>query len=137
MLGKIVNELFINNQQQTNDQLDETNEANHNNKSIYTRYPNIYKYEADHYDRKWLTENSIIKRKNLKCYILVLSEAEELITNSPSSFHLDLTNNNNSSSEKSDKQVVNRDVLIKKLKPFNLPDSILYKLNKHYSKLKN
>ena len=58
---KNVNEIFF--QQLSNNENVTTNETH---KSIYSKYPNIFKYEADAADRQWLTENSIIKRKNIK-----------------------------------------------------------------------
>lgn len=64
VLGKNVNEIFIAN--------------NINTKSIYSQFPNLFKYEADNEDRLWLFENSIIERKNFKCFIYLQSEITDL-----------------------------------------------------------
>ena len=131
VLGKNVNEIFF--QQLSNNENVTTNETH---KSIYSKYPNIFKYEADAADRQWLTENSIIKRKNIKCFILIFNEIEELFAN------IKLEKNANGNEQNHDKAESNCNgisgrletnaFLLKKLKTFNLPDPILYKLNRQY-----
>ena len=125
VLGKNVNELFF---QQLSNENANTNETH---KSIYSKYPKLFKYEADTNDRQWLTENSIIKRKNIKCFILIFSEIEELFSN------LKFENNDafieaNSNASPTSKLFESNAVLSKNLKTFNLPDTILYKLNRQY-----
>ncbi len=129
VLGKNVNDIFF--QHISNNENMSTNETH---KSIYSKYPNVFKYEADAADRQWLTENSIIKRKNIKCFILLFSEIEELLAE----IKFGKNENDNEQNDKkaesntSNSRVESNALLLKKLKSFNLPDAILYKLNRQY-----
>ena len=130
LLGKNVNDIFFEQSQNANNS-DYVSSNENNHKSIYSTYPSLFKYEADATDRQWLTEHSIIKRKNLKCFILLFSEIEELFAN----FKLDKADNNElDCDEKPSSNTSNssNNVLYKKLKPFSLPETILYKVNKQY-----
>jgi hypothetical protein len=80
---------------------------NVNNKSIYTKCPHLFRYNADRDDRIWLADNNIIVKKNYKCYILILDEVENLFDN----LKFDFTKNN-------------------EFKSFMLPDSIIKKLQR-------
>jgi len=140
VLGKTVNEIFLRHPQlnQVNIDLNNNNHSNNpncfpnanadevelnenssNHKSIYTKYPNLFRYEADQSDRQWLNENRIIKRKNLKCYLLLFEEIGQLFSNTNSQ---DLANDEFSFES-----------ISQQLKTFTLPDSILFKINKSYA----
>jgi hypothetical protein len=129
VLGKNVNDIFF--QHISNNENMSTNETH---KSIYSKYPNVFKYEADAADRQWLTENSIIKRKNIKCFILIFNEIEELLAE----IKFGKNENENEQNDKktdcnnSNSRVESNALLLEKLKSFNLPDAILYKLNRQY-----
>jgi hypothetical protein len=139
VLGKTVNEIFLrhphlnqtssdptnkivntNSNSFLNENVDEVdfNENNTNYKSIYAKYPNLFRYEADQSDRQWLNENHIIKRKNFKCYLLLFDEIEQLFLN---------TNNQESANDE-----ISFELISQQLKTFTLPESILFKINKSY-----
>jgi hypothetical protein len=122
-------------------------------KSIYSRYPQLFRYEADQHDRHWLNENSIIKRKNLKCYLLAYDEIEELFRTvfkdddsatddcrpgagiedsaaSKKSVEENDDENENDSESECNRSTITRQEFNKCLSPFTLPDFILYKLNR-------
>lgn len=142
---------------------------NNQQKSIYSKYPNLFRYEADQLDRHWLFDKAIIKRKNLKCYVLVLDDVlemfmvalkldnceemvkrlsemlgrregdenegdeEDLVGSESGGEEATVTSSSLSTTNKSP---LSQELLYKKLKPFSLPDSILYKLNRQYFKNK-
>lgn len=144
VLGKNANEIYFKLQQQFNEtslcedsSTNNSNNENSNTKSIYTKFPNLFRYEADQDDRHWLNENQIIKRKNLKCFLLIFDEIDELFT---TSFRLTSSSNNQSKAETNEDDLVksdefsleNKESILKQLKTFTLPDSILYKLKRQY-----
>lgn len=147
VLGKNVNEMFAKYQlQHTNghhvdstplaennnntngaspDEAATTNESsnNNNNKTIYAKYPSLFRYEADKDDRQWLNENLIIKKKNHKCFLLSYDEIDELFKATfkfPNRSEIEEENNTTQTPLKVG------------LKPFGLPDFILNKLNRQY-----
>lgn len=157
ILGKSLNDIYFKIQQQLNElnssmssigsddlssnlNLITIGENTSNAKSIYTKFPNLFRYEADQYDRHWLNENQIIKRKNIKSYLLILDEIDELFrlnfnklydqseSTTSSSTMVDSENEKNNDEFSFD----NKESIFKKLKPFTLPDFILYKLKRQY-----
>jgi hypothetical protein len=143
---------------------------NNQQKSIYSKYPHLFRYEADQLDRHWLFDKAIIKRKNLKCYVLVLDDVlemfmvalkldncgemvkrlsemlgrregdanegdEEDLVGSESGGE-EAVATSSSSLSTTNKSPLSQELLYRKLKPFCLPDSILYKLNRQYFKNK-
>ena len=137
VLGKNVNELFARSQNLQNKQTTDPNDDNNNSKSIYTRFPNLFKYEADQSDKQWLNEKSIIQRKNVKCFLFLFDEVEELFTNLMffTSPYFESNINNEELDNKrtqNDKKTNEIKLILDKLKPFVLPSSILNKLKKQY-----
>ena len=130
VLGKSANDLYLQFQQMasnmTND--DEATDSRENeqddmqdynsNKNIYSKHPNLFKYEADANDRLWLKENGILKRKNNKCYILLSAEVASL-------FQAKFFNRHSSSSMK--------EQFAKKLKTFGLTGKMVEKVKRKYS----
>lgn len=163
------------------------NDASSNNKSIYTKYPNLFKYESDQADKKWLFDNSFIQKKVVKCYLLLYSDLNEIFmptntsptstTSSSSSSSASLnansstnnkdnasnldsddencdhssTNNNVTSDDDTADEMTteelkataiyennskNLEFFNQTLKPFKLPESIIYKIKKQYSNFK-
>ncbi len=134
ILGKLINDIYKKylHSSSTNTANDEQTDPNNNtSKSIYSSYPHLFRYEADQDDRHWLNEKLIIKRKNLKCFLLLVDEVEDLFA-SINIYHSGSVLNDSSS----ENQLLNldKDSVSKKIKnsAFTLPDSILYKLNKKY-----
>lgn len=127
-------------QQQTNPEPQQQHQQQ--SKSIYSKHPELFRYEADQFDRQWLNEHSIIKRKNLKCYLIALDDILDVFKSSlrlatdldvyERVNHVFISTTNDSSTSASRNN--GRDLLLKKLKPFSLPDFILYKLNRQYFK---
>jgi hypothetical protein len=118
VLGKNVNELFtlMQQQQQQSQSQDTTDNNNNKKRSIYTKFPHLFKYSPDNEDKEWLNNRHIIKRKNIKCFLLCYDQVIQLLDAS-------LSNG----------QTINNDHYLnkkKELKTFKLPDFILYKLNK-------
>ena len=155
VLGKLVNELYKSQQQQDKSSGEANNELNDDSssvatesntgayKSIYSENSSMFRYEADQFDRQWLSENSIIKRKNVKCILLLWDEASDLL--------LDSHNANNSSASNSQIESVpppcsassgavnvavseKSELLLRdKLRPFTLPQFILSKINQEFA----
>ena len=132
-------------QQQTNTEPQQQQQQHQQqSKSIYSKHPELFRYEADQFDRQWLNEHSIIKRKNLKCYLIALDDILDVFKSSlrlatdldvyerVNQMFISSSSTNDSSSSASRNN--GRDLLVKKLKPFSLPDFILYKLNRQYFK---
>jgi predicted AAA+ superfamily ATPase len=131
-------------QQQTNTEPQQQQQHQQQSKSIYSKHPELFRYEADQFDRQWLNEHSIIKRKNLKCYLIALDDILDVFKSSlrlatdldvyerVNQVFISSSTTNDSSSSASRNN--GRDLLVKKLKPFSLPDFILYKLNRQYFK---
>lgn len=111
VFGKNANDL-INNNQTTS--LNE-NQINNNNKSIYAKYPYLFKYEADQLDKQWLSKNNGLNRKVVICNILFYDDILKIIET--------LNNNVN---------LLDENYLKKKLKPFELPENILFKIKNQY-----
>lgn len=174
VLGKIVNDLFIKYNQQQQQQLlnensnlnnqdesaNENNTQNNTNKTIYSKYPQMFRYEADQNDRQWLFDNDHIKRKNFKCYLLLFEDVDHLFSllkpdqqqnkdnqkeedenDSADEDNFDTLpdNNNNNLNDTNQPLVQVREQdnikklkITKKLSPFTLPESILYKINRQY-----
>lgn len=105
-----------------------------NNKSIYTKYPHLFKYESDQSDKQWLFENSIIDKKMVRLYIFLYNDLVDLFSSAT-------FNENESYSEDESDEAVSLDgnekserveFINKKLKPFNLPQSMIQKIKKQY-----
>lgn len=132
VLGKSVNDVFLQIQHQLYEvnSDDSNSSANQNDsinpKSIYSRFPNLFRYGADQQDRQWLSENQIIKRKNIKCNILLLDDINELFKNF-------LKFNCDHNRQESNILQNERDLILKKLKTFSLPEFILNKFKKNYN----
>lgn len=139
VLGKNVNDIFLEIQQQFH----EVNSEDSNSlvtadstypKSIYSRFPNLFRYEADQQDRHWLNENQVLKRRNIKCIILLLDEINELFES-----NFKLNSRNGLKQKECDRiQELNdspdeKNLILKKLKSFSLPEFILNKLKKNYN----
>lgn len=148
VLGKNVNEIYAKFQQQqssgcTSGSLEPDEAESHcgttssEAKSIYSKYPELFRYEADAFDRAWLNQKAIIKRKNLKCYLLALDDVitafKTLFKLSSESDVFDRVNEVLVDELSTNAALTNsRDLFIKKLKPFSLHDITLYKLNREY-----
>ncbi|RMZ94884.1 deoxynucleotidyltransferase terminal-interacting 1, partial [Brachionus plicatilis] len=140
VLGKNVNDVFLEIQQQFYEVNSEDSNSSVtlndsiNPKSIYSRFPNLFRYEADQQDRQWLNENHIIKRKNIKCNILLLDDIFELFKNN---FKLNsnvvVNEKNDDNRQEQNETQDEKDLILKNLKTFCLPEFILNKLNKRYS----
>jgi hypothetical protein len=109
-----------------------------NNKSIYTKYPHLFKYESDQTDKQWLFENSIIDKKMVRLYIFLYNDLVDLFSSAT-------FNENESDSEYESDEAVSLDgnekserveFIHKKLKPFNLPQSMIHKIKKQYFNFK-
>ena len=141
VLGKLVNDIYkkylhsLSTTITTNDEQQQSDPNNNTTKSIYSNFPHLFRYEADQDDRHWLNEKSIIKRKNLKCFLLLVDEVEDLFA-SININHSGSILNYSSSSSSSEQLLLDldKDSISKKIKhsSFTLPDSILYKLNKKF-----
>jgi hypothetical protein len=133
ILGKLVNDIYKKylHSSPTTANDDQSDPNNNTSKSIYSNFPHLFRYEADQDDRHWLNEKSIIKRKNLKCFLLLVDEVEDLFA-SINIYHSGMISNDSSSNQLLD---LDKDSISKKIKnsAFTLPDSILYKLNKKYT----
>lgn len=125
VLGKSVNELFLK-QQQANTNETQEDEQLQGKTSVYAKYPHLLKYDPDHDDRAWLSEKNIIRRKNLKCYLLMWSQVKEMLLNDSEMFK------NAGGGGGSNYEFTDDDSLAKVLKPFHLPEFIVYKINKQY-----
>jgi hypothetical protein len=101
---------------------------NTNSKSIYSNYPDLFRYEADQDDRQWLNEKSIIKRKNIKCFLIQLDQVEELFNKELFGDFLNSDGTNRADLGLSRKSISER----LKHSSFTLPDAILYKLNRKF-----
>ena len=88
------------------------------NKNIYSKHPNLFKYEADAHDRHWLKENGIVKRKNNKCYLLLSTEVATL-------FHVKFFSRNTGDEL--------QEQFAKKLKTFGLSGKMIEKVKRKYS----
>lgn len=145
VLGKHVNELYLqlhqdgtgssspNNILNSGTSSSNTASINGTTKSIYTKYPTLFKYEADQADRQWLTEKSILKRKNLKCYILIYDEVLDLFR---FKFFAAADNNGNSKSSEhvdADSSRIKMDSMMRKLRAFHLSEKIIDKLRRQYA----
>lgn len=155
VLGKNANDVYAKLQQQqiTNGSCGETTDISNDNEnssggggvegnkaSIYAKYPKLFRYEADQTDRHWLNEHAIIKRKNLKCCLLAL---DDIVAVFKTSFKLasdgDVFERFNAALAVADQEHDKakggaKELFLKKLKPFSLPDFILVKLNEQYFK---
>ena len=103
-----------------NDTPDDMQEYN-SNKNIYSKHPNLFKYEADASDRLWLKDNGILKRQNTKCYILLSAEVATL-------FQTKFFSRHHASSSNSLKEQ-----FAKKLKTFGLTKKMVEKVKRKYS----
>lgn len=140
VLGKNANDIFLELQQQfyevnSEDSYSSVSQADWAYpKSIYSRFPNLFRYEADQQDRHWLNDNQILKRRNIKCIILLLDEINELFKDN---FKLNSSNGlkdtENENRQESNDSPDEKDLILGKLKSFSLPKFILNKLKKNYS----
>ncbi|CAF0826640.1 unnamed protein product [Brachionus calyciflorus] len=133
VLGKNVNDVYCQVQQyiyEINSE-DSTSSSNQNDsKNIYSKFPNLFRYEADQHDRQWLCENNIIKRKNLKCYLLLFDDINELFM---SNFKINSSQETPGINDEAKNTLLDeRDEILKQLKAFTLPDFLLNKLKKNY-----
>lgn len=117
-------------------------------KSIYTKYPALFKYELDHFDKQWLFDNLIIRRKMVKMYIFIFAdllvvfktatfdkkkEIESISSGSDEDGVDDEEEATRVSDNVYDENDKNRIEFIKKhLIPFQLPQLIINKIKKQY-----
>lgn len=105
--------------------------AEPNKSSMYSRYPTLFRYEADQIDRQWLNEQAIIKRKNHKCYLFALDDVvEHFRVSFKFADQRDMFETLNDQSTTTTNS--SRDLFINKLKPFSVPDFILFKINRQF-----
>jgi hypothetical protein len=120
-------------------------------KSIYTKYPALFKYELDHFDKQWLFDNLIIRKKMVKLYIFIFADLLELFKTATFDKKKEIENISSGSDEDGedveedvkeakrvsdnvyDENDKNRIEFIKKhLSPFQLPQLIINKIKKQY-----
>ncbi len=113
-------------------------------KSIYTKYPALFKYELDHFDKQWLFDNLIIRKKMVKLYIFIFADLLELfktatfdkiesISSGSDEDGVDVEEATRVSDNVYDENDKNRIEFIKKhLSPFQLPQLIINKIKKQF-----
>ena len=136
----------------------ENDNNNNNNKSIYTKYPRLFKYELDQVDKQYLFDNLIIPKKMVKLYIFLYIDLLELfktaIFNKKNEIEEGCSDDEEDVLGSDEVQLVEKEAtgtsdsvngennknriefINKQLNPFQLPQFMIYKLKKQYFNFK-
>ena len=140
MLGRNANKLYL----LTTSENDFGGSNTNNNKSIYTKYPNLFKYESDQADKQLLFDNAIIQKKMVKLYIFLYNDLLELFSTATFNDENEIERSEDESDTECDRSLESTEeiknsrseFINKKLRPFELPQSMINKIKKQYFNFK-